>query len=428
MPEPSWNSDLMAMWRGWTTLIKGKLYYDAKTLQYYDSEGKRLTYGEVSSQFNVDPMNPMATPQEPTKKVWEGSFAGTVPEAYQRPYRKATPQTEWGAGYEDLWAQAEAIAAKTGVPVAEVFASLTGTPLPKAAEAEGMSEWQQWQAEFQEKQLTQQRWEKRQDVRQSLWQAQTQRWAKEAGRPREDMAEKSRIWQAAQRERVAGLTGAENWIKRFEIEQMRDPYAPPESNVEIAQEHYDETKAEYTRRKAAANIMKKRMKDPQDPLSQVAPERKPTPEQWYAQQVLRAERTAEDQFLRAESELEGETYSWGDPVVGGYETAHGWAYGLEGGTNIPKPWHPETPEWLQAMYPERGEKEMWGTQRGGKPAMLGAPSGQAWGKLAPSQQMGWMGYAKHTGAKPLDLLTQMQKMLPQEPQIARRWQPARQYA
>jgi len=101
------------------------------------------------------------------------------------------------------------------------------------------------------------------------------------------------------------------------------------------------------------------------------------------------------------------------------------------------PTTPETPKWLGTMYPELGER----MPERERPAMgrakpmgtvggfeMAPPSGQAWGRLTPSQQAGWGGMARFYGASPEDLLFQTQQMLPRDPWRTpqRRWAPAKQ--
>lgn len=81
---------------------------------------------------------------------------------------------------------------------------------------------------------------------------------------------------------------------------------------------------------------------------------------------------------------------------------------------------PPTPGWLAGLYPQ---------------LTAGAPlskvpmaplSGQAWTRLPESQKQQWMSFAEYSGGIPMDLLSQMQMMLPRAPTRTRGWRPARQ--
>lgn len=96
----------------------------------------------------------------------------------------------------------------------------------------------------------------------------------------------------------------------------------------------------------------------------------------------------------------------------------------KGQREVPKYETPPTPQWLGAMYPQLGGRIP--TQQAG--FEMAPPSGQAWGKLTPSQQAGWGGFAEHYGASPEDLLFQTEQMAPRSPWQTpqRRWTPAKQ--
>ena len=84
----------------------------------------------------------------------------------------------------------------------------------------------------------------------------------------------------------------------------------------------------------------------------------------------------------------------------------------------PSPTTPATPAWLGSLYPELGANISKIT-----PTAL---SGQAWGRLDPSQQQQWAGFVGWTGGKPQDLLAQTQRRLPQ-PTRGTGWSPFRQF-
>lgn len=86
----------------------------------------------------------------------------------------------------------------------------------------------------------------------------------------------------------------------------------------------------------------------------------------------------------------------------------------------PTPTVPATPSWLREMYPEKlGERI--------SKIPVAPLGGQQWMRMPETQRQRWMSFAEYGGAEPMDLLSQMAMMRPQQPVIPRRWAAPRQW-
>lgn len=238
----------------------------------------------------------------------------------------------------------------------------------------------------------------------------------EAEQPnREDFMRRIVDWE----KRMSGIGGERNWIKRYMVERERPVWEQPkESPLEFAQKRL------WDAEKAAGWIGR----HPEVPWGGGTREAALEISRTYSQRAeeFKQEYDAQKQAAKALDYLanpereEFEKLSMKDRqslAAVGYQA-------MDGGTPAagPPAATPETPEFLREMYGLGGRLPLK------KDVSPVAPlSGQALGKMTPSQAQQWMGYAEYTGAKPEELIWQTQRMQPRTPQVAQRWAPRRQW-
>ncbi len=259
--------------------------------------------------------------------------------------------------------------------------------------------------------------------------------------PRILEAEKSRIFEDARRELLGGLTGAENWIKRWEAKNKPNPFQ--QTSREVRQGNIDAVREEVKGLKEAASIIQKRQKDPSDPLflNVDRPDVATSPEQQYAIGIMSRLHTAEDKLLEFtapnRAEIEAAEITGVDPAkIGGLAVRFASNRGdpefanmtieeqkaltsvaLEAGfSTVPEPARPTTPptpSFISKLFPSQaGNLSV---------ANIGRVSGQAFGRLTPSQQQGLLGFAEFQGMEPSEILPQFTQRRP-----GPRWQPSSQ--
>lgn len=311
----------------------------------------------------------------------------------------------------------------------------------KEREFETGQKWQDWQARYKmwQDQATQAQTFRKQSLEMGLagQQWQRQQWmatenlkAQQAGmmaerfgaltrgggEPQQDWRAQSQSFEKMRNIFLNELQGPEDWIERWKVKnkpnRWKAPSTTPEDDVIRAQE---EIKKWEGVKKTTDQMIKEAARDPEKSLG-VADMR-------FIKSVETALDTSRRKLFEFEAEEEyAESRQWAGPRQTAEPGISELGYG--GDIRAPVFTTPETPKWLRNIYPELGERLP--EREGITP--VAALSGQTWGRLDPSQQAGWMGYAKYTGAIPADLMAQTQKMLPRQPQIPTRWQPARQRA
>lgn len=296
-------------------------------------------------------------------------------------------------------------------------------------EAQRQWQWRQQQAEWE-------RGEPERAWQESIWRSRSQAAIGELGAfTREEptgevpQREKARIWEATKQEMVSQLNPDRDWIQLEEWQQKENPYLD-EREIEPAErvrKWEGELESAEQMWKRAKGMEKDAASDPHRQLT-VGEEQYihfARENLWRAREHL-AESEMERQERYAETPDMGRvtplSESRGEGRQERQERKYPWKF-----AKLP----PSMPSWAAKMYGPEFRWGKWEKQVGRRlpeEFEMGAPSGQAWGRLLPSQRQQWMGMAEHYGKKPLDLLAQMRKMLPRQPQRGQRWAPARQMA
>ncbi|KKN57540.1 hypothetical protein LCGC14_0560860 [marine sediment metagenome] len=272
---------------------------------------------------------------------------------------------------------------------------------------------------------------------------QQQRLALQGQRPPQGIQdeERARIFEGARAEILRGLTGPQDWIRQWEAQNRPNRYAGADKDPQDA---IDQTRQEVKELKEAASIIQKRQKDPGDPLfvNVDRPEMPTTPEQTYAIGIMRNLRTAENKLLEfiapSPTGAEAAEVTGTDPSrIGGLAVQYAGnpeapqfanltmeehqaltrtaleLGGFGGGEEPARPTAPPTPAFISKLFPSQA-----GTITR---ANIGRVSGQAFGRLLPSQQQGLLGFAEFQGMEPGEILPQFTQR-----RTGARWTPASQ--
>lgn len=265
------------------------------------------------------------------------------------------------------------------------------------------AEVQQWQMQTQAQERMREDWRAQQNLLAGKYRLTAERLAS-WGRPDEGVAanaERASIWASAKQEILGGLDSTRDWLKIQDIQQKPNPWAEERTTYDNLAEAREEVK----NLKAAAQIIQKRQADPRDPLFQNVdrPDVPTSPEQQYAAGIMQRLHTAEDKLVEFTGRQAEER--------GVYER------GGEAELAPTKPRGVATPAWLGKLEPTMGA-----TVTKQQPT---TPSGQAWGRLKPSEQQQWAGWVEWSGYNPQDIDWQRRQTLSQRKQGAR-WAPAQQ--
>ncbi len=237
----------------------------------------------------------------------------------------------------------------------------------------------------------------------------TQLWAGVV-RPEQDRGNQRKDWDKWRANILGELDPDRDWIQKAELEAKVNPFG---GDITPSQElrNVEDELARYER--AGGRILKQ-MKDPNDPLTIQGVANPTTPQEQAAAQILKNWQGLTQDVTRQEEEvalgripMETETTATGGTIR---RTAQHVAPA--------GPTTPATPACLGQLYPELGTNISKIT-----PTAL---SGQAFGRLDPSQQQQWAGFVEWAGGRPQDLLAQTQRRLPQ-PTRGTRVSPARQF-
>ena len=325
----------------------------------------------------------------------------------------ATGSTPWevqGFPTEAEWANAmpaeyqnyqnTVLAGQMGIPLADLLRQQWGFP----TQAQGLTPWQQEQ------------------TRQFDVQAQLQR----------EQAQKvdlSAEWENMRQQIIGQLSGdSRNWIQKYRAENIPNPYTPPDTGdagYQMVTERAGRAKEAWTTAKAIASEAAR------DPNRSLSPEEKQMVDKarddWAAAsanllQVQHARNTGINQAEAGQPlSFQGTNPEDREWVKSAYMATPNPATMTVGGQGaIQKYETPEIPSWLQEVSGLKGRVPT-------KKTAISRPSAQMWGTLTPTQQQQYAGLVDYAGTTPyLDTLAQMQKELPQQPILGKRWQPARQ--
>ncbi len=213
-----------------------------------------------------------------------------------------------------------------------------------------------------------------------------------------------------------------DWIGMYKVKNTQNPYAParPVNQLETIQQYTEEAKRLDAALKTAKELEKDATTDPNRSLS--------AQERQMIDTVKAAWANTRNVLLNAQIKYGQEVAS------GNLQTEGGWAAPRTTGVNTFEeggdPWSgtpkvvpssmPAIPDWLQKASGLTGNVPEQRTD-------ILRPSGQSWNQLAPTQQSMYAGLADWSSTIPFeDIMSSMQKQLPQNPSLGNRWSAARQ--
>lgn len=219
-------------------------------------------------------------------------------------------------------------------------------------------------------------------------------------------SDKAQMWGQMKQELLSQFDPRRDWIKIWQLQNAPNPYAPKDLSMRQELAGAEENLERYER---SAQRIIKRMKDPNDPLTVYNVANPQTTSEQMAAIILQGVHTAREQVTEFEEQAaieSGIARKRPEPLPSQQQ----------------RPTTPQTPQWLGAMYPEMGGRL--------SKVEVAPPGAQAFQRLSPSQQQGWMGFAEYAGYDPQDLLAKTQRMIPREPwsRPGGRWAPAQQRA
>ncbi len=250
-----------------------------------------------------------------------------------------------------------------------------------------------------------------------------------------DRRQQAADWQQRRDTLLGVLDPNLDWIQKFQLEGQTNPFAPGEETLEDEIKQVEGELGAYDR---AYQRIQKRLKDPDDPLTLGTALLDPALRegqrgtefggaQAQALQIIQGRKDLTEKLINLESEAAGVTPEQFQMLSGRNAPMQEVRAGVG---NIPRapreprdrepprPTTPATPDWLRTLYPQLGENISKIT-----PIAL---SGQAFGRLDPSQRQQWQGFVNWAGGSAQDLLAQTQRRLPQ-PTRGTRAAPARQF-
>ena len=260
-------------------------------------------------------------------------------------------------------------------------------------------------------------WEKAQ---QSRWQADR---ALEERKLEASMAGQSEAakFEEQRRKLLESYTGAEDWIKRWQVMHYPNPYVPTTSASVL-----DRPWKAMTPEQRAITMADTAYRPETEAMlragytqgSNYQPAREVEEFGWYPERGF-------PEGPYPVSSVAAVSGRW-IPVGGGemaqvYEKPGGGAgVSFMGGTKVQRPTTPPAPQWLPAFVPGQVAGQPITKER------MRTPSGVKWAGTAPSVQAGLTGYADWAGYRPMeDILAHMQQMKSRTPVTSGRWQPMR---
>ena len=200
-------------------------------------------------------------------------------------------------------------------------------------------------------------------------------------------------WELQRQQMLGQLNEPQDWIKRWMLEQRRNPYKPRIPNPE---ENVRNIKAQITT------------------LGERGPE---AMGQWpyFLQEVRQGESPTSSEIVNAtiaqREAFESQKANLQRQLAQEQDVLSTWA----GPETRARPKTPPTPPWLAQWYPQQLEV--------GQPIRnlpIATPSMQWWQQQPESARQGWLGFAEYSGGIPMDILSEMQRQLTQPKQPRQR--------
>lgn len=360
-------------------------------------------------------------PQQVTQPPAQPSF---VP-----PTTQLGPSQDIKPEFDDPFVEARRTAEAMGLPLQEYLRRTAGFPLEGEQRDElgwAQFEWQQQQAQ---RDWQMQMEATKQDIarRNAFAMQQSLRSPFDV-----DMLDTPISAFETERQKLLGGGGSDprNWVTDFikSVPAPGDVETPLEEPFLMAQE-------EVERLKIAADRIRVRMKDPDDPLTRDSVSNPSNSEEQMAFTILQAEKTANQNLASIEIERalgkEAARTGFGEEDLSETAQAAFWAaprktsFGFEIGKpteRVDTQFMPGIPSWLQEASGLEGR-----VPEARNLSNILTPSGQSWMRMTPTQQSQFAGLADWAGKRSFpDIMAQMQKQLPQAPGISKRWAPAKQ--
>ena len=210
---------------------------------------------------------------------------------------------------------------------------------------------------------------------------------------RAKQAQQQTQWELQRQQMLGQLNEPQDWIKRWMLEQRRNPYKPRIPNPE---ENVRNIKAQITT------------------LGERGPE---AMGQWpyFLQEVRQGESPTSSEIVNAtiaqREAFESQKANLQRQLAQEQDVLSTWA----GPETRARPKTPPTPPWLAQWYPQQLEV--------GQPIRnlpIATPSMQWWQQQPESARQGWLGFAEYSGGIPMDILSEMQRQLTQPKQPRQR--------
>jgi len=250
----------------------------------------------------------------------------------------------------------------------------------------------------------------------------------------ENNEELANQWEQTRQDMIASLQPeARNWIGLYKAQNMVNPFQKKQltADEEFA---YAQERAESI--SDAADEIRKRMKDPNDTLTQARVSNPQTYEEQVANAILQSEQSANQQLMEMKlARNAGKGFIKGDAITDivnkysdQYEAGY-WATPqpdvINGGFTVGMPsinrevnTNPEIPEWLQTVSNVKGKVPETRTE-------IQRPSLQMWNTLTPTQQSMYAGLVDWAGNVPYEDVTNTMAISATQPlSLGRAWKPS----
>mgnify|MGYP001608377911 FL=1 len=194
-------------------------------------------------------------------------------------------------------------------------------------------------------------------------------------------------WELQRQKMLATLNTPGDWIKRWMLQQERNPYEP---HVSTPDERRENIGAEIGRVMEQGPEAFRHLVDPYGEGGG----------EWDTETEIEISKAYQSQLKNLGRQLEQ-----AEKVLESYG----------GEAETPRPKTPPTPPWLAQWYPQQLQV--------GQPIKqlpIATPSQQWWERQPESARQGWLGFAEYSGATPMDIKSEMERQLLQPKQPTQR--------
>jgi len=279
----------------------------------------------------------------------------------------------------------------------------------------GIPQWQAQQRQEAQERLSTQQWQQMLRERERTMAAQAPGRAEALDIERRRMMAEG--WEYGRQQALSELTGERDWIRRYELERMVNPYLEEAKPFDLAGEIKRLTEiAESRRQRALAS-----MEESGGGIPPQAAELLHSAAKIEGEAAKVAKQSQEQaRSLQYMGGREAYAKQFGEPTLAQKQQMAWTAMEIGEEPTPEKPRTPPTPAWLPQFVPQL---------KAGEPIAkypIATPSGQQWMRMPWSQREKFAGYAEWAGQPYRDILERMAMMRPRTPTTSRRWTPAKQ--